>query len=85
MEILGNSGLLGQSGYDMAGGDEKLMAFGSLVTGIGLFILSMIIIFAIGCFAGAMVLTERLARRCIDDDCEETKVAAALPASAEVV
>jgi hypothetical protein len=54
------------------------MAAGSLVAGIGLFMLSIIMMIAIGFFAGALVLTERIAHQCIGTDCEPPRIPRAL-------
>lgn len=69
----------GGSGYGSDGLDEKIMAAGSLVAGIGLFMLSIIMMIAIGFFAGALVLTERIAHQCIGTDCEPRMPRALLP------
>ena len=79
IDFLKGKSPLGGSGYAADGMDEKIMAAGSLVAGIALFMLSMIMMIAIGFFAGALVLTERIAHQCIGPDCDPPRPRALLP------
>jgi hypothetical protein len=49
-------------------GSSEAMAAGSLAAGVGLFVLSMLMVLAVGFVAGALVLIEKVARNVMRKD-----------------
>ena len=47
---------------------EKTMMIGSVLSGVALFALSVMMMMIIGFFLGALVITERIAQECSDDE-----------------
>lgn len=47
---------------------EKTVMIGSLLSSVALFALSVVVMMIIGFFLGALVLTERIAQQCSDDE-----------------
>jgi len=47
---------------------EKTVMIGSVLSGVALFVLSVVIVMMIGFFMGALALTERIASQCSDDE-----------------
>ena len=69
MDLFPKEKLLG-----VEGAPKEMMAAGSLAAGVGLFVMSFLVILAVGFFAGALVLMEKLARNVLREDEEETEV-----------
>lgn len=54
--------------YADATGFDKTVMIGSLLSSVLLFTLSVVVMMVIGFFLGALVLTERIAQQCSDDE-----------------
>lgn len=57
-----------QNAYADANTFEKTVMIGSLLSSVILFVLSVVVMMVIGFFLGALVLTERIAQQCSDDE-----------------
>ena len=79
MDALPTGGLL-----PVQGQPKEMVAAGSLVAGIGLFVLSVLVVLAVGFFAGALVMTENVARYVLGKE-EEPEAEPALVAPKQTI
>ena len=69
MDALPTGGL-----FSAEGKPKEMIAAGSLVAGVGLFVLSVLVVLAVGFFAGALVMIENVARGILGKEEEEPEV-----------